>query len=56
MVVRYERHEQQFLRVGERYAVTVWSINGYFSGVHHADAVCSTGTVHADGSAIDTSE
>ena len=53
--VRYDQQEQRYLHVGNRYTVTVWSFDGYMSGVHHSDAVCSTGTVHADGSAIDTS-
>ncbi len=57
-VVRYERHEEQFLRTGDRYLVTVWPDpkgNGFFSSVHMANHDCSGGTVHADGSAIDTS-
>jgi hypothetical protein len=54
VVVRYEKHEEQFLRVGQRYLVRVWWIGHYFSGVHMANHACSTGTVHADGSAIDT--
>jgi hypothetical protein len=54
VVVRYERHEEQFLHVGQRYLVTVSWVGHYVSGVHMANHVCSDGTVHADGSAIDT--
>jgi hypothetical protein len=54
VVVHYEAHEEQFLHAGERYSVRVWPINGFFSGVHTADRPCSGGTVHADGTAIDT--
>jgi hypothetical protein len=54
VVVHYGRHEEQFLHVGQRYLVTVWWLGHYFSGVHMANHVCSTGTLHADGSAIDT--
>jgi len=54
VVVHYQRHEEQFLHVGQRYLVTVWWIGHYASGVHMANHLCSNGTVHADGSAIDT--
>jgi hypothetical protein len=54
VVVHYEAHEEQFLHAGERYSVRVWPINGFFSGVHTANRPCSGGTVHADGTAIDT--
>ncbi|MDQ1509578.1 MAG: hypothetical protein QOG50_1422 [Actinomycetota bacterium] len=54
VAVHYERHEDQFLRAGQRYLVTVWWVGRYFSGVHMANHPCSIGTVHADGSAIDT--
>jgi len=56
VAVRYSDDEQHFLRVGRRYAVTVWWNDGTFSsGVHHRDAACSTGTTYADGSAINKS-
>jgi hypothetical protein len=54
VVVRYEKHEEQFLHVGQRYLVTVAWVGHFVSGVHMANHVCSDGTVHADGSAIDT--
>ena len=54
VVVHYDKHQEQFLHVGQRYLVTVWWIGHYYSGVATADIPCSGGTVHADGSAIDT--
>jgi hypothetical protein len=55
--VRYEHGQAQFLRVGDRYRVTLWWISdaGFWSGVHMGDEACSGGTVYADGSPIDTS-
>lgn len=55
VVVHYQDHDEQFLHVGERYSVKVWPINGFSSSVHTANHACSGGTVHADGTAIDTS-
>ena len=55
VVVHYENHEEQFLHVGQRYSVKVWPIRHYYSGVHTANRPCSGGTLHADGTAIDTS-
>jgi hypothetical protein len=55
--VRYDHGRAQFLRVGDRYQVKLWwdSDAGFTSGVHMAEDACSTGTVYADGSSIDTS-
>jgi hypothetical protein len=53
--VHYPSDQARFLRVGHRYDVSLWWINGKFqSGVHVASDVCSTGTLNADGSKIDT--
>ena len=54
--VAYEGDEE-FLRVGRRYSVTLRDVPklGWFSGVHTAEEVCGGGgTVYADGAAIDT--
>jgi hypothetical protein len=46
----------QFLHVGSRYDATLWWQNDEFwSDIHTADRPCSGGTVHADGSSINTS-
>ena len=54
--VRYPEAQAKFLRVGTWYRVGVfWSDGEFASGVHVADDACSGGTVHLDGSSIDTS-
>ena len=56
LAVHYPLGQVRFLRVGHRYRVSVWWLSGRFeSGVHVAADVCSTGTVNANGSAINTS-
>ena len=52
----YADGQERFLRVGDRYQVSeAWIGGGFASGVHVASDACSGGTVHADGSRIDTS-
>jgi hypothetical protein len=54
--VHYFGDQAQYLRVGRRYAVNMWWLSNQFeSGVHVANDACSTGTVNANGSAINTS-
>jgi hypothetical protein len=56
LAVHYPLDQVRFLRVGHRYRVSVWWFSGRFeSGVHVGADVCSTGTVNANGSAINTS-
>lgn len=46
----------EFLRVGESYAVPLWWDRGHFvSSVSTAEDMCGVRTRHADGSAIETS-
>jgi hypothetical protein len=60
IVVHYWSGSIQYLRIGRRYDVTAWwggrteASSEYGSGVHVASDQCSTGTVYAGGSAIDT--
>jgi hypothetical protein len=59
ITVDYWSGDEQFLEVGERYRVSVWSDRepspAYGSGVHRAGENCGGGgTLHADGSSIDT--
>ena len=58
-VVHYSGGDERFLDTGERYRVDVYgSSDDLRSGVHNAgectNSVSGTGTVHADGTAIDT--
>jgi hypothetical protein len=54
--VHYPESQAKFLHVGAWYRVAVfWSGHEFTSGVHLADDPCSGGTVHLDGSSIDTS-
>ena len=54
--VHYGDTTAQFLHVGLRYSVTLWWLKAEFwSDIHRADLPCSMGTVHADGSSINTS-
>lgn len=56
ITVVYGNAQEKFLRVGDRYEVSEAWIGGQnVSGVHVANDACSGGTVHADGSRIDTS-
>ena len=56
VAIHYADNQERFLHVGTRYRVnTSWQANGFVSGVHMAEDACSGGTVHADGTRIDTS-
>src|ERR1700681_902108 len=55
VTVRYDDNEARFLHVGSRYRARLWWTGEFTSGVHTAHIMCSTGTVYANGSAINPS-
>lgn len=55
IAVHYDGGQERYLRVGEEYEVSeAWLGGRFVSGVHVGGDACSGGTVHADGSSIDT--
>jgi hypothetical protein len=54
VVVRYERHQEQFLHVSQHYLVEVWWLDVYYFSSIHTAGNCPGGTVYPDGSEIDT--
>ena len=59
LAVRYENGEQRYLRANQRYRVIVWWLKvpppaRFFSSVHTRKSPCSGGTIHVNGTTIDT--